>query len=243
MFQLQSPTMNHTFSSSLALDLIFLSNFLAWKEACCNICFYIYFGAWWIVQSVPELYPSFSMPLKPDLRKNVKHGVFILFETKKTNSKLGFNSSCKRRGTRVFCFHENCHFCFHFLLDLISAQDGQFRDFKPKQTPLFSRPQIPGLERCFQLSTTPAGLIVKETWKFGLNTKRELAFQFLPKPSDLTPPPFFFSFFLSFLSSHPWEFQAWHIKPWTFKLLTHQQHIAKHCTIFFLIFYSPLMKD
>lgn len=148
----------------------------------------------------------------------------------KNNSKPGFNSSCKRRGTRVFCFPENLNFCYHFLLDLISAQDGQFRGFKPKQTPLFSRPQIPGLEMCFQLSTTPAGLVVKETWKFGLNTKRELTFWVLPKPYGLTA----FFFVVCFLfSSHPWEFQAWRMESWTFKFLTHQQHITKHCTILF----------
>lgn len=172
MFQLQSPTINCTFCSSLVLDLnFFFRNFLAWKEACCNICFYIYFGAGWIVQSVPELYPSFSMPLEPDLRKEECETQYLHLGSKqKTPSKPGFNSSCNRRRTRVFCFPQTFHFCFHFLLDLISAQDGKFRGFKPKQTPLFSRPQIPGLEMCFQISTTPARLVVKETWKLGLKT-------------------------------------------------------------------------
>lgn len=157
------------------------------------------------MQSVPELYPSFSMPLEPDLRKEERETQRLhLVLNKKNNTKPGLNSSCKRRGTRVFCFPENLHFCFHFLLDLISAQNGQFGGFKPKQTPLFSRPQIPGLEMCFQISTTPAWLAVKETCKLGLSTKREPAFRFLPKPSDLTP---FFFFFFPFLSFFPENFR------------------------------------
>lgn len=123
----------------------------------------------------------------------------------KNNSKQpGFNSSCKRRRTRVFCFPENLHFCFHFLSGLISAQDGQLRHFKPKQTPLFSRPQIPGLEMCFQISTTPCLAGCKINLKIGPEHKKGTCLLIFTK--TFWPRPFFFS--LSFLSSHSQEIQA-----------------------------------
>lgn len=114
----------------------------------------------------------------------------------KTNSKPGFNSSCKSRGTRGLLLPWKPSFLLPFSVRPDLCPGWEFRAFKPNQTPLFSRPPIPGLEMCFQISTTPAGLVVKAAWKLGLNTKRELAFPFLPKPSDLTPlflfPLYFF---------------------------------------------------
>lgn len=151
------------------------------------------------MQSVPELYPSFSMPLEPDLRKEERETRRLhLVLNKKNNSKPGFNSSCKSRGTRGLLLPWKPSFLLPFSVRPDLCPGWEFRAFKPKQTPLFSRPQIPGLEMCFQISTTPAGLVVKEAWKLGLNTKRELAFRFLPKPSDLTP---FFLFPLYFFPS------------------------------------------
>lgn len=155
------------------------------------------------MQSVPELYPSFSMPLEPDLRKEESETRCLhLVLNKKTTLNQASTAAAKGEEPGSSASPKTFNFCFHFLLDLISAQNGQFRVFKPKQTPLFSRPQIPGLEMCFQISTIPAWLVVKETWKLGLNTKRELAFRFLPKPSDLTP-----FFFFPFLSSFPKNFR------------------------------------
>lgn len=225
MFQLQSPTMNHhTFCSSLVLDWIFfLKSFFSMERSMLQyLLLYLFWGLMNSAISpwtLPIIFHATGAWPKEGRTWNTASSSCSK-QKKKPNTKPGLNSSCKRRGTRVFCFPENLHFCFHFLLDLISAQNGQFGGFKPKQTPLFSRPQIPRLEMCFQISTTPAWLAVKETCKLGLSTKREPAFRFLPKPSDLTP--FFFFFFFPFPFFLPRQFQAWGTKPWTFKLFTHQ---------------------
>lgn len=196
MFQLRSPTTNYTFFFSLAVDLIFLLKYFFSMERS-MLQYLLLYLFWGLMNSaispwtLPIIFHATGAWPKEGRTWNTASSSC---SKQKNSSKPGFNSSWKRKGTRVFCFPENFHFWFHFLLDLISAQDGQFRGFRPKQTPLFSRPQIPGLEMCFQFSTTLAGLVVKETWKpenWAWTQKGLLIF-------TKTSPPFIFLFFLSF---------------------------------------------
>lgn len=65
------------------------------------------------------------MPLEPDLRKEERETQRLhLVLNKKTTLNQASTAAAKVEEPGVFCFPENLHFCFHFLLDLTSARMG-----------------------------------------------------------------------------------------------------------------------